>query len=262
MGSVESCASFFCKARDDGSEMSDPSSGATMKTRHKSLDMQDPQCFVKKKQDMLTKAKNKFWNFSETLRQGKTANSEKEHAKSRTQTTLDYFFKHHSKAEKNVAGKPHALRKQNSVDSYPIKIEITNADDEENDGKISRTRPATICVGRVFSEAEALALERPRKKLSFREPEIMGYAIHVNSSNLPSKKHNKIPVGPEIRRSFSESDSMMRRGDSVEDLDLEVAFRMRVDALKGWFTLGLLVYVAEPGDESSANDRTVVRSVP
>lgn len=206
-----------------------------MRTRHKSLEMQDTQCFVKKKQDMLTKAKNKFWNFSETLRQGKNANNEKDHVKSRTQTTLDYFFKHHTKPDKtqsisNISTEERAhcspLRKQNSVGSYPIRIEITDADD---DNKITRTRPATICVGRVFSEAreaEALALERPRKKLSFREPEIMGYAIHVNKNNIP-KKHSKFPITPEIRRSFSESDSMMRRGDSVEDLDLEVAYRER-----------------------------------
>lgn len=204
-----------------------------MKTRHKSLDMQDPQCVVKKKQDMLTKAKNKFWNFGETLRQGKNANSDKDHPKSKTQTTLDYFFKHNKadKAQSNVSSEERLhyspLRKQNSVGSYPIKIEITDVDDEN---KISRTRPATICVGRVFSEAreaEALALERPRKKLSFREPEIMGYALHVNKNNLP-KKHNKIPVTPEIRRSFSESDSMMRRDDSVEDLDLEVVYRIEI----------------------------------
>lgn len=213
--------------------MSNTSSGNIMKTRHKSLDMQDTQCVVKKKQDMLTKAKNKFWNFSETLRQGKTPSTDKEHAKSKTQSTLDYFFKHHhhnktdkaqhsyNAEDKPVHGAP--LRKQNSVGAYPIKIEITDADEEN---KISRSRPATICVGRVFSEAreaEALALERPRKKLSFREPEIMGYTIHVNKNNLP-QKHNRIPI-PEIRRSFSESDSMMRRGDSIEDLDLEVVCR-------------------------------------
>lgn len=218
--------------RCDSLEMNNTSSGNIMKTRHKSLDMQDTQCVVKKKQDMLTKAKNKFWNFSETLRQGKTASTDKEHSKSKTQSTLDYFFKHHNKTDKvhsnaNVDerlmhGAP--LRKQNSVGSYPIKIEITDADEEN---KISRTRPATICVGRVFSEAreaEALALERPRKKLSFREPEIMGYTMHVNKNNLP-QKHNKIPFTPEIRRSFSESDSMMKRGDSIEDLDLEVVCR-------------------------------------
>lgn len=217
--------------------MSYSSSGNTMKTRHKSLDMQDTQCVVKKKQDMLTKAKNKFWNFSESLRQGK---SDKDHCKVKTQSTLDYFFKHHGKAdkindnshcidEKPMHGAP--LRKQNSVGAYPIKIEITDADEEN---KLSRTRPATICVGRVFSEAreaEALALERPRKKLSFREPEIMGYSIHVNKNNLP-QKHNKVPMTPEIRRSFSESDSMMRRGDSIEDLDLEVVCRRTIVCFK------------------------------
>lgn len=217
--------------------MSNESFGNTMKTRHKSLDMQDTQCVVKKKQDMLTKAKNKFWNFSESLRQGKTASIDKEHPKSKTQSTLDYFFKHHhhNKTDKvhhnsNAEDRPShgsPLRKQNSVGSYPIKIEITDADEEN---KISRSRPATICVGRMFSEAreaEALALERPRKKLSFREPEIMGYTIHVNKNNLPQKQH-RIPVAPEIRRSFSESDSMMRRGDSIEDLDLEVVCRRKM----------------------------------
>lgn len=201
------------------------SNASSIKTRHKSLDMQDTQCVVKKKQDMLTKAKNKFWNFSDSLRQGK---SDKEHPKVKTQSTLDYFFKHNNKTDKVQDSRDERpsyggpLRKQNSVGSYPIKIEITDADEES---RISRTRPATICVGRMFSEAEALALERPRKKLSFREPEIMGHKINnVNKNHLP-QKHNKIPNAPEIRRSFSESDSMMRRADSIEDLDLEVVCR-------------------------------------
>lgn len=48
--------------------------------------------------------------------------------------------------------------------------------DQVEGGLLNRLRPATVCVDRPSverrSDAEALALERPRKKLSFKEPEV------------------------------------------------------------------------------------------
>lgn len=225
---------------------------AAMKTRHKSLDMQDSQCYVKKKQDILTTAKKKFWNLSETLRQVKAPVGD--NLRSKSQVTLDYFFKHHNKTDNSSkvgerTYNPPPLKKQNSVGSYPIKIEITDTD---NINKINRTRPATICVGKFFSdakEAEAEALERPRKKLSFREPEIMGY-------NLPLRE-SKVLVPPVIRRSFSESDSMMKHWESVEDIDLEVVVD-KLFLLEINFDQVCYVCVTESSHESSTNNRTVI----
>lgn len=209
---------------------------SAVKTRHTSLDMADPDC-VKKKQDMLSKARNKFWNLSDTLKQGKNATLDREQQKkSRTQATLDYFFKPshnkdkvYSNARFDSDKRGYSLQKQNSMGSYPIKIEITDVDDH----KLTRMRPATVCVDNVYSEAreaEALALERPRKKLSFREPEIMGYAIHVNKDTLP-KRTGKNLAAPEIRRSYSESDSLLKRGESIEDLVLEVVYKCKISNL-------------------------------
>lgn len=207
--------------------MSKTSNKHAVKTRHTSIDMADPECVVKKKQDMLTRARNKLWNLSDALKQGKVAGMDKEQQrKSRTQATLDYFFKSggKDKAFANSNNKrPTPLQKQNSIGSYPIKIEIT---DEDSCEKISRLRPATVCVDKVYNEADALALERPRKKLSFREPEIMGYAIHVTKGSLPRKSARHLTtLETEMKRSLSESDGILQRGHSVEDLALEVVSR-------------------------------------
>lgn len=241
--------------------MSKISSKHAAKTRHTSIDMSDPEC-VKKKQDMLTRARNKLWNLSDALKQGKVAGMDKEQQrKSRTQATLDYFFKSSAKdkAFATSNGK-RALQKQNSIGSYPIKIEIT---DEDSCERISRLRPATVCVDRMFNEADALALERPRKKLSFREPEIMGYAIHVTKGSLPRKsaRHLATLETTEMRRSLSESDGILQRGHSVEDLALEVVFRAiktsRFGVVSNSVGIMWVLSVAEPGYASGQDDRTV-----
>lgn len=194
--------------------------------------MADPECVAKKKQDVLSKARTKFWNFSDSLKHNKQLEKE-QHKKSRTQATLDYFFKASHGKDKVYSNqrydpndKKSHLHKQNSIGAYPIKIEITDVDDH---GNFNRMRPATVCVDNIYSEAreaEALALERPRKKLSFREPEIMGYAIQVNKDTLPRRAVKSL-IAPEIRRSFSESDGLLKHGrDSVEDLVLEVVLAL------------------------------------
>lgn len=208
-----------------------------IKTRHTSIDMTDPECVVKKKQDMLTKARNKLWNLSDALKQTKITGMDKEQQrKSRTQATLDYFFKSSSKDKSYTNSRvdvnnkrPSPLQKQNSIGSYPIKIEIT---DEDACNKINRLRPASVCVGKMYSDisdTEALALERPRKKLSFREPEIMGHAVQVTKGTLPRKSGRHLTtLETEMRRSLSESDGILQRGHSVEDLALEVVFRVTI----------------------------------
>lgn len=78
------------------------------------------------------------------------------------------------------------LQKQTSVGSHPqIRVSSFENDlDQVEGGYLNRLRPATVCVDRPSverrSDAEALALERPRKKLSFKEPE-------VDSNSLKSK---------------------------------------------------------------------------
>lgn len=152
------------------------------KTRHSSLDMPEE----KKKQDMLSKARNKLYNLSDVLKP--RYDGEK---KSLTQSTIDYFFKTCPNKDKQSHvysndvrnRRATSLQKQHSVGSYPIKIEVVSEDEDEFHPKIKMER--NNCEPR---ETAALALERPRKKLSFREPEIMGYNIHVNKEPLPKRR--------------------------------------------------------------------------
>ncbi|XP_044269724.1 capon-like protein isoform X1 [Tribolium madens] len=186
-----------------------------VKVRHSSLDMPDPEVVVKKKQDMLTKARNKLFNLGETLKTHKIDGDQ--HKKTVTQATIDYIFKHcpkeknHVYANTNIHTKRN-LQKQNSVGAYPIKIEITQDSDEEKE-TIKRSRPATVCVDKVSEgrETAALALERPRKKLSFREPEIVG-------RHEQQKTHLEV-VG--LKRSSSYCNGILHRSPSFEDSDLE-----------------------------------------
>ncbi|XP_066260341.1 capon-like protein isoform X1 [Euwallacea similis] len=140
------------------------------KLRHSSLDLADPE--VKKKHvDVLSKAKNKLLNLTQKKIEDKPL------AKSMTQCTLDYFFKHSQQNDNSVQPRI-PLQKQSSIGSYP-QIRISSFENDLDDdvfNSISRLRPATVCVDRPSvdrrSDAEALALERPRKKLSFKEPEV------------------------------------------------------------------------------------------
>lgn len=206
-----------------------------MKTRHPSLEMPDNEIVKKKQhQDMLTKAKNKLLNLSDALKTNRILNGDVEHQKkSRTQSTLDYLFKPcpnrneknqiiaNSRAQETSVRRVSSLRKQNSVGAYPIKVEV--AEEEGELDTLSRLRPCTISNERrdELRETAALALERPRKKLSFREPEISGYA--TQSMKMGSKKMQHVP---ELKRSISAHNGLIKGGSSWEDLQLEVDNRL------------------------------------
>lgn len=192
-----------------------------MKVRHSSLDMQDVEV-VKKKQDMLSKARHKLFHFGEN----KTKHSEVPESptkKGGKYSAIECLFKAtHKPIEKIVdnAGTPQSkLKKQNSVSSYPIQIQV-----EEYDCTISRDRPATICCGNIDRNLNtaALALERPRKKLSFKEPET--YQIEPIESDGRTRKQNTsnlmIPTGG-MKRSISFTNGIIRT-PSVDEYDLEV----------------------------------------
>lgn len=214
-------------------------------------DMRNPEPALteNKKQAVLAKARAKFLN---AVRSSKL-DREKE-KKSRTQSTIDYILKpcpgtpkheknqiisnanttNQTQQENDNNGtqqnghtnlkRSSSLQKQHSVGSYPI-VNGTNEDEAITNG-ITRARPATVCVDKLNDEARqtaALALERPRKKLSFREPEIMGYPIQVNKDTLPRKGGRKA-FTPEMRRNFNNNFDYIRKVPSfdLEDLNLEV----------------------------------------
>lgn len=101
--------------------------------------------------------------------------------------------------------------------AYPIKIEIS-----DDTGVISRLRPATVCTDRARDviATDALALERPRKKLSFRDPEISGYDMNCVTRELKVKKQKPPPL--DLRRSTTTHNGGFHREDSCEDFYLEV----------------------------------------
>lgn len=189
------------------------------KTRHSSLDMPDAEVKEKKKQDnMLSKAKNKLYNLSDVLKPRFDGGDMK---KSLTQSTIDYFFKScpnnnnitrdkqnnhvfysndissgvnasNNNSSNNRNRRASSLQKQHSVGSYPIKMDVisyggNSGCGDEDIHKIIKIDKDNDDVKEQRSTA-ALALERPRKKLSFREPEIMGYNIHVNKDNIQKKR--------------------------------------------------------------------------
>lgn len=141
---------------------------------------------VLKKSDVISKARNKFLTIGDSIKSNKHLDVQDVAKKggltrSMTQVTLDYFFKHFPPNKNHVyantrvnASKPKGLQKQNSIDSYPIRIEITDEDEILPFRKLDRNRPATVCVDKLEAprDTEALALERPKKKLSFKVPEI------------------------------------------------------------------------------------------
>lgn len=160
---------------------------------------------TKKKPDVISKTRSKLFTLSESLKSNKHLDLP-EHAtkgisKSMTQVTLDYFFKHFPPNKNHVyanarvnATKPKGLRKQNSIGSYPIRIEVTDEDDILPAGTVDRFRPATVCVDKLDAprDTEALALERPRKKLSFKVPEIIGGAKKNNKVNGDKDKSGSL----------------------------------------------------------------------
>ncbi|KAK5642604.1 hypothetical protein RI129_008771 [Pyrocoelia pectoralis] len=215
------------------------------KTRHPSLEMPDPEVVKKKHQDMLSRAKSKFFNISDALRTNKLLNGESDqsHRKSRTQATLDYFFKPcPGKNEKNhiltntrVQESPKrnsCLHKQNSVGSYPIRVEISAAEVLDN---LSCMRPSSVPSEKCeeLRETAALALERPRKKLSFREPEISGYATQTRKTSF--KKTNNVN---DLKRSISANNGLLRSANSWDDLNLEVDHQRKSQAMRVVRTVG------------------------
>ncbi|XP_031347232.1 uncharacterized protein LOC116173716 isoform X1 [Photinus pyralis] len=215
------------------------------KTRHPSLEMPDPEVVKKKHQDMLSRAKSKFFNISDALRTNKMLNGESDqsHRKSRTQATLDYFFKpcpgknerNHILANARVQESPKrgsCLYKQNSVGSYPIRVEISAADVLDN---LSSMRPSSLPSDKCdeLRETAALALERPRKKLSFREPEISGYATQTRKTSF--KKPNGVH---DLKRSISASNGLLRSANSWDDFDLEVDHQRKSQAMRVVRTVG------------------------
>lgn len=161
----------------------------------------------KKKPDVITKARNKLITLSDSLKSTKHLDLP-EHVrkgglgKSMTQVTLDYFFKHFPPNKNHVYANTRinnsgtkGLQKQNSIGSYPIRIEVTDEDDDAPAGAIERLRPTTVCVDKLDCprDTDALALERPKKKLSFNVPEITRI----------SKKNNKLVNGSSNDKSGS-----------------------------------------------------------
>nr|CAH7718566.1 unnamed protein product [Callosobruchus chinensis] len=192
------------------------------RTRHTSLDMPDVEAVTKKKHsDMLQRARHKLLNLSDALKHRNLEVSEahkKGLGKSMTQVTLDYFFKHGGQNKNHIYAntsqvedkkKKQGLHKQHSVGSYPIKIEITDEDDLPVDtvsGEVPQCEDIPRC-------AEALALEKPRKKLSFRVPEIVG-------KGRCQQKVNGCECVSELRVK-DDSTCVLRRSSSFEDYDLE-----------------------------------------
>lgn len=205
---------------------------AMTKTRHSSLDMLDPEVVVKdqkKKQDVLSKARNKLHTFSDVWNWNRQDVDGAK--KSRTQATLDYFFRpcpnnkeKHMFTNNSRERRASSLQKQHSVDSYPLKISL-GENGEHLRNSLSRDRPATISTEKINGECRetaALALERPRKKLSFKEPEIMGYPIQVTKQPLLKKNSPKKSTDArDFQRSVSVN-ATLRKANSWDDMDLEV----------------------------------------
>ncbi|KAJ8915789.1 hypothetical protein NQ315_004601 [Exocentrus adspersus] len=201
--------------------------------------MGDPE-IGKKKQDVLSKARSKLLNLSEALKSPKTLeipDQKKTLTKSMTQVTLDYFLKHFPNKEKNCiyantrdpSKRNHpTLLKQNSVDSYPIQIKISCEDDETFPDIYSRTKPAPVFVDKLEAprDAEALALERPRKKLSFRDPEIVGtnnsrLKVNDNKNNGCGTLSRKMERKPSPKLKRSNSSIGILQEPNFDDYDLE-----------------------------------------
>lgn len=207
------------------------------KTKHSSLDLPElEQPSSPKKTETRSKiTENAIWSkltiFSDSFKpKNHQQNELTTHKKSKTQTTLDYFLKSKPKDIKEKRqtishppnlenGRPSSLQKQFSVGSYPVLLNIPE------ESSITRDRPATVCgsnPGAEHKNTVAFNLDRPRKKLSFREPEISGYSKNVGSVILP-KKNIKAPFTPQMLRSVSyNNEGSIHRSSSYENIDLEV----------------------------------------
>ncbi|XP_044732743.1 uncharacterized protein LOC123295446 isoform X6 [Chrysoperla carnea] len=159
-------------------------------------------------------------------------NNEVKKPKTKKQLTLDYFLKPKKSTTKNhVVEKlvitPNQLfgTEQNPTkkilqhqQSMDLSMINGTSDHGPNLVSIQKTRPSTIAVfpsERSKTLLDIPETDRPRKKLSFREPEIMGYSFQKNET-LPRRSGQSDKS--ELFRSVS---AVIRSGDSYEDLDLE-----------------------------------------
>lgn len=178
----------------------------------------------------LVKAKNNHQP-NQTNKNNQTPNDV--HKKSKTQSTLDYFLKSkpkdvtRSEKRKTIGhstglenGRPTSLQKQMSVGSYPVLLNIPE------EAAISRDRPATVCGDKPGAEHSkktvAFAIDRPRKNLSFKEPETGSLPKSFMGFDSFMKKSSKSST-PQMNRSLSyNNENNIHRSTSYEDFDLEV----------------------------------------
>lgn len=127
----------------------------------------------------------------------------------------------------------------------PLKSTPDQSPSEEN---VTFLDSPTSSLDHASSDMSTLAVERPRKKLSFREPEIMGYYMQMKqgvASRLSRKnKSPKTSVGDKgisaaqstvvknsaVAYETDDSDvfNLNTFSDSAEDLDLEVMYDWRI----------------------------------
>lgn len=208
---------------------------AMTKTKHSSLELPElEQPSSPKKDSPRSKlSESALWtkitNFGDAL---KTKNNHQnaqtnDISQKKSKTTLDYFLKskpkdivksdkrqtisHPPRSYEN--GRPISLQKQLSVGSSPILLNIPE------EAAISRDRPATVCG----AERKGFELDsRPRKKLSFKEPEISGCSrLVLGNKDVSPKSSIRAPFTPQLTRSHNENNNFQRWA-SCEDLELEV----------------------------------------
>ncbi|CAH1158951.1 unnamed protein product [Phyllotreta striolata] len=152
---------------------------------------------LKKKPDVLTKAKLKFFNIGEAFKSNKTLSAADSNqpkrgmVKSNTQVNFEQYYRKspqiYHNPESRKERKSNLLHKQTSIDSYPIKIKIT----DENDEVICSATKSNLCLDKLEAPpvAEALALEKPRKKLSFKLPEIVETITNNRKLSIGGLRH-------------------------------------------------------------------------
>ncbi|KAL3276262.1 hypothetical protein HHI36_020977 [Cryptolaemus montrouzieri] len=194
-----------------------------LKVRHSSLDMPEVEV-SKKKFDVLTMARNKLFHFGEHRNKNESPDSPTKKSSGRPSAIESLCKATHRPMERvieNVSTQQNKLQKQNSLADHPIQIQV----EEYEECTISRDRPATICVDKIEQNlgTAALALERPRKKLSFQEPEKMTFGQRSSDRGVRCRKSDTnnlmLPPGG-MKRSISFTNGMMRT-PSVDDFDLE-----------------------------------------
>lgn len=220
------------------------------KTKHASLELpelEQPES-PKKDSPKLKLSENAIWNKITTLgdslkpklNHNPPQNNDVTHKKSKAQTTLDYFLKSKPKdiikSDKRQTishpprscenGRPTSLQKQLSVGSYPILLKIPE------ESAITRDRPATVCGDKPGADKTLSLDSRPRKKLSFKDPEISGCSrLFVDKETNSIRSSIKAPYTPQMTRSLSVTENNLPRWSSYEDFDLEVNRLINIESL-------------------------------